>query len=101
MMLLLMLMLARIPTMLMLSALGMLAMIRSTSASARVQFRDDRWPARKVDVYPTGIGFRGVLKAQLTADLLNTWFDLLDVAVGVISPANDAMSVPSVLGFVK
>lgn len=49
--------------------------------------------ALQVDVHATGIGFRAVLQAEFATDLFDAGFDLLDVAGGVVSFADDDVEV--------
>ena len=44
----------------------------------------------EVDVHSASVGFGRVLQAEFLADLLDAWFDLLDVVWGVVPFADDA-----------
>lgn len=56
----------------------------------RQVIRHLRGSALQVDVHPARVGFGGVLQSELSTDLFDAGFDLLDVVRGVVAFSDDA-----------
>lgn len=55
------------------------------------------WSTLEVDVHASSILFRGILKAEFLAYLLDAWFDFLDVVDRVVALAYDTIPSSSAL----